>query len=131
LIPLQRDKRADPADKDNILIRKAALKGNYTIVEKLLKYPAVNPAANNSEAIRVCIYPRVVRLLLGDGRADPSANDDEAIKTAIQNGRTEIAQILSADARVKHKYTPPEEKEMICCHGSRYIKGEGFQCGRC
>jgi hypothetical protein len=133
LIPLQRDKRADPADRDNILIRKAAIHGIYGIVEKLLTYPAVNPAANNSEAIRECTNVKVVRLLLQDGRADPSANDDEAIRNAIQNGQTDLAKVLSADRRVKHKYTPPpqKEKEMKCCHGSRYIEGQGFQCGWC
>lgn len=102
------------------------------MVEKLLKYPTVDPSVNESEALIMSMTkPAIARLLL---KVDPSARNDEAVRIAVKNFQYSLASELSKEPRVKYKYNPPavsEQNEPVCCHGSRYDPRTGFSCGRC
>jgi hypothetical protein len=63
----------------------------------------VNPAANDSDAIRWASsngHHEVVRLLLSDQRVNPAAEDNGAIKWASRYGRLEVVRLLLFDQRV-------------------------------
>ncbi|KAI8915615.1 ankyrin repeat-containing domain protein [Gorgonomyces haynaldii] len=83
--------------KRNLFFRKACYHGQWKIVSKLFKNPAVNPADMDNEAIGCAAargHERIVRLLLKDPRVDPAAGDQFALRMASANGHAEIVRLL-------------------------------------
>jgi len=83
--------------------KKAVEDGDVDTVKLLLGDERVDPAADNSSAIRISSlngHADIVKLLLTDGRADPSALDNSAIRLSSQNGHTDVVRSLLANPRV-------------------------------
>jgi ankyrin repeat protein len=97
---------------NNYAIREAIRKGNSEIVRILLEDSRVNPndlpnyweeedVYNGIVHASECGYFEIVRLLLMDGRVDPTYLNNRALFEAVNNGHSEIAQLLVTDPRVQ------------------------------
>lgn len=92
----------DPSKNDDIIVE-ACMHGYTSIVERLLQYPRVNPAAKGNMAICWAAgngHLQIVQRLLQDRRVDPSVSNNQAIRWASQRGHTEIVNLLLQDRRV-------------------------------
>ena len=87
----------------NIALQAAAAGGVLHTVYVLLARDDVDPAANDSYAIRMACargHAEVVAALLADKRADPSSGCNHALRWAACRGYASIVTLLLADPRV-------------------------------
>ena len=83
-------------------IRKAAQEGRLAVVERLLQFNWVDPAANGNYAIRTAAQEghwQVVARLLQDDRVDPAAEESYTIRMAASNDHLQTLQLLLQDGR--------------------------------
>lgn len=112
-------------------LRNASRSGHAEMVRYLLQPGRADPAANDSEALRIaCMeskknvnkyritwsaginpngHAEVVSILLSDGRADPSARENFCIRAACALGHLDIVKLLLNDPRVD-----PSERNNWC-----------------
>lgn len=91
---------ANPGSRPLVI---AARNGDSALVEQMLDHVFIEPAANNSEALRVASasgHTDVVRLLLKDRRSNPAALEGEALIEASRLGHVDIVNLLLEDSRV-------------------------------
>jgi len=93
----------DPAELNNILLRRACSCGNIGLVKLLLADDRVDPSAYNNGAIILASgrgHVEIIKLLLARTEVDPSCRDNCALKSACCDNRHDAVRILLDDERV-------------------------------
>ena len=101
---LLKDKRVDPAARNNHAIAWAAENGHYDVVKFLMADKRVNPSDDNNYAIRKATqngHYDIFKLLMEDERVNPAGENNYILRWAINNEHYPIVDILlTKDVRV-------------------------------
>jgi hypothetical protein len=93
----------DPSAYYNAAIRKAAEKGHFAVVKRLLQDERVDPSDLDDCALQwaaVNGHLSVLNLLLQDKRVDPATGNNSAVRWAACNGHLAVVERLLQDERV-------------------------------
>jgi hypothetical protein len=93
----------NPAEYDNLAIRRASRYGHLEVVSRLLEDKRVNPAADTNFAIHNASafgHASVVNRLLEDKRVNPADRNNDAIQIASAHGHLAVVNRLLEDKRV-------------------------------
>ncbi|KAI8894860.1 hypothetical protein BC833DRAFT_651745 [Globomyces pollinis-pini] len=93
----------DSNDWDNAAIQMACANGRLECVQVLLKFPNVDPGANNDWAFEAAAgngHTEVLKLLLKDSRVNPLAEEHQALYVATENGYIDCVKLLLSDPRI-------------------------------
>lgn len=92
--------------KHNVLLVRAARRGDLPCVKQLLSHDLVDAAFDHSAALFWASkngHLDVVKMLLADERVDPTAKDSSCLYWAARKGRTSVVEALLKDGRANNK----------------------------